>query len=67
MKKPSLTAVILFGVCAVLWTIRAVFEVANQTYHDSVFWYVFSILCAVIWIAAFVANLKRYRVYKENQ
>ena len=47
MKKPSRLTVILFGVCAVIWTIRAILEVAYQTYNDSVFWFILNVLCAV--------------------
>jgi len=67
MKKPSRLTVILFGTCAVIWTIRAILEVVYQTYNDSVFWFTLNVLCAVIWIAAFVVNLKRYRSNKEEQ
>ncbi|MBQ3170042.1 MAG: hypothetical protein IJB99_09815 [Clostridia bacterium] len=66
MKKPSRLTVILFGVCAVIWTIRAILEVAYQTYNDSVFWFILNVLCAVIWIAAFILNLKRYRANEED-
>ncbi|MBQ9855072.1 MAG: hypothetical protein IJO53_02670 [Clostridia bacterium] len=66
MKKPSRLTVILFGVCAVIWTIRAILEVAYQTYNDSVFWFILNVLCAVLWIAAFILNLKRYRANEED-
>ncbi len=66
MKKPSLLAVILYALCAVIWSIRAIFEVIYQTYNNSAFWFVLNILCALIWIAAFTVNLKRYRSNKEN-
>ena len=66
MKKPSRLTVILFGVCAVIWTIRAILEVAYQTYNDSVFWFILNVLCAVIWIAAFIVNLKRFRANEED-
>ena len=67
MKQPRRLTVILFGACAVIWTIRAILEVVYQTYNDSVFWFVLNVLCAVIWIAAFVINLKRYRSNKDEQ
>ena len=66
MKKPSLITVILFGWCAVIWTIRAIVEVASLTHNDSVFWVILNILCAIIWIVAFVINLKRYGANKEE-
>jgi hypothetical protein len=61
MKKVSKFSVILYAICAVIWTIRAILEVADETYHDSAFWFVMNILCAVVWIGAFIVNLKRYR------
>ena len=67
MKQPRRLTVILFGACAVIWTIRAILEVVYQTYNDSVFWFVLNVLCAVIWIAAFVINLRRYRSNKDEQ
>ena len=60
-KKTGIAAVILCGAAAVLWTFRAVLEIRYETYHESVFWFIMNILCAVMWIAAFLVNLKRYR------
>lgn len=64
MTKPSRLAVALFGACAVIWVIRVILEIVYQTYNDSGFWFVLNILCAVIWIVAFVVNLKRYHSNK---
>ena len=66
MKKPSRLTVILYAVCALVWTIRAIQEVIYQTYNNSVFWFVLNILFTVIWIAAFVVTLKRYHSYRED-
>ena len=66
MKKPSRLTVILYAVCAVVWTMRAIQEVIYQTYNNSVFWLVLDILCTVIWIVVFVVTLKRYHSYKED-
>ena len=66
MKKPSRLTVILYAVCALVWTIRAIQEVIYQTYNNSVFWFVLNILFTVIWIAAFVVTLKRYHYYRED-
>ena len=66
MKKPSRLTVILYAVCAVAWTMRAIQEVIYQTYNNSAFWFVLDILCTVIWIAAFVVTLKRYHSYRED-
>lgn len=65
-KTVNRIGVILYAVCAVLWTVRAILEVIYKTYNDSVFLFVLNILCAVVWILAFVVNLKRYRSGKEK-
>lgn len=36
-NKPSRVTLVLYAVCALIWTIRAIFEVIYQTYNDSVF------------------------------
>ncbi len=61
MKKTSRLMVILCALCAVVWSVSAIFEVIYQTYNYSLFRFVLNILCALIWIAAFIVNLKRYR------
>ncbi len=63
MKKPKLSTVILYGLCAVIWTIRVVFAVIYREYDTSVFFFVLNALCAGIWIAAFV---KWWIVYRSN-
>lgn len=60
-NKPNKATVVIYGVCAVIWTIRAIFEIAYQTFNDSVFWFLLNVLCAVVWIAAFIVNMKKYR------
>ena len=66
MKKPSRFVVILYGMCAVLWTVRAILEIVFKTYNDSGFWFVLNILCAVLWINVFLVHLKRYRTNKDD-
>ena len=66
MKKTSRLAVILCALYAVLWSARAKLEVIYQTYNDSIFRFVLNILCALMGIAAFIVNLKRYRSGKEE-
>ena len=67
MKKTSLAAVILVGLAAVIWTIRAVLEIVLKTYNESVFLFVLNVLCSVAWIVVFIVNLKRYRSNRENK
>lgn len=66
MKKTSQLTVRLYALCAVIWTIRAILEVVYKTYNDSIFWFILNLLCAVLWIVAFIVNLKRYRSNKDD-
>lgn len=66
-EKTSLVAVILAGLAAVIWTIRAVLEIVLKTYNESVFGFVLNVLCSVAWIVVFIVNLKRYRSNRENK
>lgn len=66
MKKISRSTVILFGVCAVIWTARAVVDVFNQIYNESVFLFMLDWLCALLWVAAFIGWLKKYRSKQKN-
>ena len=60
MKRPSLWVVILYGICAVIWTLRAILEIVYQTYNDSVFWFALNTLCSPLWIIAFILCLKSF-------
>ena len=66
MKKVSKMSVILFRLCAVLWTVRVILDVIYKTYSNSISTFVLNILCAVIWTAAFIANYKRYSSDKDK-
>ena len=66
MKKTSLLAVILYGICAVIWTVRVIVEIVYKTYNDSVFMFVLGILCALIWICSFFILMKRYCSNKDE-
>lgn len=57
-KKPSQSTVIICGLCAVFWIIRIIFKVGYQMYND--YWFIFDVLAAVVWISAFILNLKRF-------
>ena len=67
MKKSNYFVVALFGFNALLWTIRAIVDVINQTHNNSVLWIGLSILNAVFWNISFVVNLKRHRSGQEEQ
>ena len=67
MKKPSAFTVKAIGLCAAIWTIRAIFEIINKTYLGSRLWYALSIACAVLWILAFVVMYLKYRKNTESK
>ena len=63
MKKANGISVIIFALCAIIWSIRAVIDLAdivNVTSIHSTAWVVGDVLCAVVWIAAFGVQLIRY-------
>jgi len=70
MKKGSIITVILFGLCAVIWSIRVLLDVIYRSfYNDSVITVLMcglNVLCAIIWIVAFVVQVKRYRSNKDE-
>lgn len=66
MKKTSLFAVVLYGICAVIWTVRAVVEIIYKTYQDSMLMFILSMLCAVVWVVAFLASLMKYRAGRDE-
>ena len=67
MKKAGCVSVILSGMCAVIWTIRVILDIVNHTVYVPGFGFVLNVLSAVLWIACFVVNLKRYLSNKEEQ
>ena len=66
MKKPSLLVVILYGMCAVIWTVKVIVDIVYKTYNYSVFVFVLGILCALMWIYGFFTLMKRYRSNKDK-
>lgn len=67
MKKVSVVTVVLYGLCAMMWTVRAILEIVYRTYQDSAFWFGMNVLCGVIWAAAFIKTFRRYRAQKAEK
>ena len=61
------TTVILYGLCAVIWSVRAILDVVYQAYSDSLFWCCMNSACAILWIVSFFVTFKRYRSTKDEQ
>ncbi len=60
MKKTGLLLVIIWGLCAIFWSIRVVYEIISRSYPTTSFLLVLEILCAILFIVAFIVQLKRY-------
>ena len=59
MKKVSIVSAIIYGICAVFWTLRAMFDVINTPYTATPILLVSEVVCAVCLIVAFIVQLKR--------
>ena len=60
MKKPKLSTVILYGLCAVMWIIRVIVGIIYKEFDDSVWFFILNVVCAIIWVFAFIKWLIRY-------
>ena len=67
MKKQRLFSLVLYGACAVIWVIKVIGDIVNQTIYVPGSWFVINVICAVMWILCFVVNLKRYLSNQEEQ
>ena len=61
------TAMILYGVCAVLWTALVVMDVMNRTYTEDIAMFALKVICLPVWIAGFVVMCKRYLKSKDEE
>lgn len=66
MQKPKLLNIVLYGLCAVIWTVRLIVSVVCREYDYAVGLFILNILVALIWIAAFVKWLLKYRSEKDE-
>ncbi len=67
MKKTKLFTVILYGLCAVVWTLRVILDIVYKQYDSAFAFFILRVLTAFIWIAAFVRWLLKYRSEKDGQ
>ena len=67
MKKGSLLSVVLFGLCAVIWSVKAIYEVINTPYSTTPTLLTLDMVCALCWIVAFAVSIKRYRSNKDEK
>ncbi len=63
MKEPKRITLVLYGLCAVIWTLKVVFSVVYKEYD----YFILNALIAIIWIAAFIRWTIRYRSEKSER
>lgn len=66
-KRVGKTNVILFGLCAIIWSAKAVYEIITTPYPTTPTLLILDVVCALCWIVAFAVSLKRYRSDKGEQ
>ena len=54
MKKPKRITLVLYGLCAVIWSLRVIIGVMYKEYDYSFGFFILNVLVALVWIAAFV-------------
>ncbi len=58
--------VVLFAIAAAIWLIRVVVDVVYAVPDISMAVFLLDILCALVWVIAFLVQLFRYRVSKKD-
>ncbi len=66
MKKPKRITLVLYGLCAVIWSLRVIIGVMYKEYDYSFGFFILNVLAALVWIAAFVKWMLKYRSKKMN-
>lgn len=60
MKKPKRITLVLYGLCAFIWSLRVIVGIVYKEYAFSPGFVILNVLTALIWIAAFVKWLLAY-------
>ena len=66
MKKPKPITLVLYGLCAVIWSLRVIIGVVYKVYDYSFGFFILNVLAALVWIAAFVKWMLKYRSKKDE-
>lgn len=64
MKKSKDATLVIYGACALIWTILTLMKIPRYTQDNSIILLILNAACAVLWIVAFVI---RYRELRRNQ
>ena len=66
MKKPKRITLVLYGLCEVIWSLRVIIGVMYKEYDYSFGFFILNVLAALVWIAAFVKWMLKYRSKKDE-
>lgn len=66
MKKQAIIKLVLAALACVIWIVVAILEFFEKYYTSNATLFVMHLICAIVWIAAFFANLRRYLKEKKN-
>lgn len=66
MKKPKRITLVLYGLCAVIWSLGVIIGVMYKEYDYSFGFFILNVLAALVWIAAFVKWMLKYRSKKDE-
>lgn len=61
MKTSNKTLALLFGLCSVMWSIKAVVEGLDKLFIEHPVHFGMDVLCAVLWIFCFIYALVKLR------
>lgn len=65
-KKTSFIVVALYGLCAVIWTVKSILDIYYKTYLNNGFVFALDVHCSIVWIIAFVILIIRYKADKDK-
>lgn len=52
MKKPKRITLVLYGLCAVIWSLRVIIGVMYKEYDYSFGFFILNVLAALVWICS---------------
>lgn len=64
MKKPKDPTLVIYGACALIWTILTLMNLPRYIQGNSILFLILNAVCAVLWIVVFVL---RYRELRRSQ
>lgn len=64
MKKPKDPTLVIYGACALIWTILTLMKLPRYIQGNSILLLILNAVCAVLWIVVFVL---RYRELRRSQ